>query len=221
MSTLSFDPYYKWLGIPPAEQPANHYRLLGINLFEDHPDVIESAADQRMVHLRPFQTGQHAAASQKLLNEVSGAKLCLLKPEKKAAYDARLRARLAVKNGPASATAEPLVRATPLEGTQFSPATRSPTMPATAASRISTPPRRSRPFPPPIGRAMRRDSPERAATARQRPLPGVSHRLRWLCWSADRSWESSCSSVFCMRSIAGRMTLAKRIRREPLRRLPQ
>src|SRR4051794_34175954 len=94
MST-SFDAYYKWLGIPPAEQPPNYYRLLGVTLFEPHPDVIESAADQRMVHLRSFQTGQHAAASQKLLNEVSVAKLCLLKPEKKAAYDAKLKARLA------------------------------------------------------------------------------------------------------------------------------
>ena len=26
----NFDPYYKWLGIPPEEQPPNHYRLLGI-----------------------------------------------------------------------------------------------------------------------------------------------------------------------------------------------
>lgn len=23
-----FDPYHRWLGIPPSEQPANHYRLL-------------------------------------------------------------------------------------------------------------------------------------------------------------------------------------------------
>ena len=24
------DPYYRWLAIPPAQQPANHYRLLGL-----------------------------------------------------------------------------------------------------------------------------------------------------------------------------------------------
>jgi hypothetical protein len=35
----AFDPYRKWLGIPPEEQPPNHYRLLGIALFEDDPDV--------------------------------------------------------------------------------------------------------------------------------------------------------------------------------------
>ena len=27
---VEFDPYHRWLGIPPEEQPADHYRLLGI-----------------------------------------------------------------------------------------------------------------------------------------------------------------------------------------------
>ena len=33
----AIDPYHKWLGIPPHEQPANHYRLLGshcLNLMQ-------------------------------------------------------------------------------------------------------------------------------------------------------------------------------------------
>lgn len=88
-----FDAYHKWLGIPSGEQPPHHYRLLGIALFEGDRDVIESAADQRMAHLRSFQAGGHAAMSQKLLNEVAAAKLCLLTPEKKAAYDAALKKR--------------------------------------------------------------------------------------------------------------------------------
>ena len=53
-----FDPYHKWLGIPPAEQPPNHYRLLAIPLFESDPDVIANAADQRMSHIRSFQIGE-------------------------------------------------------------------------------------------------------------------------------------------------------------------
>ena len=36
-----FDPYYDWLGIAPKDQPPNHYRLLGIDLFELKPNVIE------------------------------------------------------------------------------------------------------------------------------------------------------------------------------------
>ena len=86
-----FDPYYQWLGIPPEEQPPNHYRLLGIRLFEENSEVIQNAADRQMVHLRTFQNGPRAAQSQKLLNEVAAAKLCLLSPDKKAAYDAHLR----------------------------------------------------------------------------------------------------------------------------------
>ncbi len=90
-----FDPYYRWLAIPPAEQPANHYRLLGLNLFESNPDVIDTAAHARMTHLRSLQLSQHVELHQKLLNEVAAARICLLKPEQKAAYDAELKAKIA------------------------------------------------------------------------------------------------------------------------------
>ena len=86
-----FDPYRTWLGIPPEDQPPNHYRLLGISIFEDQPAAIEHAADQRMAHLRTMQGGKRAALSQKLLNEVANARVCLLNAEKKAAYDRQLR----------------------------------------------------------------------------------------------------------------------------------
>jgi len=89
-----FDPYHVWLGIAPAEQPANHYRLLGVPLFENNPAVIEHAADRQMTHLRSLSAGKHEALSQQLLNEVSAARVCLLNPEQKAAYDAELRAKL-------------------------------------------------------------------------------------------------------------------------------
>ena len=53
----SFDPYYTWLGIPPEEQPADHYRLLGVRRFEANEEVIINASDQRMSYIRTFQTG--------------------------------------------------------------------------------------------------------------------------------------------------------------------
>ena len=90
----SFDPYHKWLGIPPKDQPPNRYRLLAIDLFESDPDVIASAADQRMAHVRLFQTGKDAELSQRILNELASARVCLLNPEKKAEYDSMLRALL-------------------------------------------------------------------------------------------------------------------------------
>ena len=87
----SFDPCLKWLGIPSHEQPPNHYRLLGIPLFMADNEVISNAADQRMIHLKGFQSGRYSALSQKLLNEVSAARGSLLDPVKKSAYDALLK----------------------------------------------------------------------------------------------------------------------------------
>ena len=87
----AFDPYYQWLGIPTAEQPPNHYRLLGVSLFESNPDVIANAAEQRIVYVRTFQIGKHSDESQRILNEISVARVCLLNADKKAEYDARLQ----------------------------------------------------------------------------------------------------------------------------------
>ena len=97
----SFDPYHKWLGIPPEEQPPSHYRLLGIKDFETDPDVIEAAADQRMGHLRRYQTSRHAELSQQLLNEVAAARICLLNPPKRAAYDEQLKLAMLAATAPA------------------------------------------------------------------------------------------------------------------------
>lgn len=102
----NFDPYHKWLGIAPEDQPPHHYRLLGIEPLEDDPDVIANAADGRMAQLKTFQAGKYSAASQKILNEVAAAKVCLLNPEKKAAYDQFLREKLET-DGAAAAKAPP------------------------------------------------------------------------------------------------------------------
>ena len=90
---MSFDPYHQWLGIPPSEQPPNHYRLLGIAPFETSYDVISQAAEQRTRQIRSVPTGQPADVAQRLLNEIAGARLCLLDPNIKRAYDADLGRR--------------------------------------------------------------------------------------------------------------------------------
>jgi hypothetical protein len=102
-----FDPYRKWLGIPPEEQPPHHYRLLGIAVYEDDPDVISNAADRQMAHLRTFQTGKRGAQSQALLNEVGIAKVCLLNPESKREYDQKLRAKLVARPAAAPGSIPP------------------------------------------------------------------------------------------------------------------
>jgi len=90
----NFDPYRKWLGIPEKDQPPHHYRLLNIEPFESDPEVISNAADSRMAQVKQYQSGKHSEASQRILNELAAAKVCLLNREKKADYDEELRARL-------------------------------------------------------------------------------------------------------------------------------
>ncbi|MBI3462624.1 MAG: hypothetical protein HY000_06120 [Planctomycetes bacterium] len=44
----AFDPYHKWLGIRDPQRPPNHYRLLGLEMFEDAPDLIADTALRQM-----------------------------------------------------------------------------------------------------------------------------------------------------------------------------
>lgn len=86
-----FDPYLKWLGIREISRPINHYRLLGLDLFEDDVDVIAMAADRQMSHIRTYQGGPNGDLSQQILNELARARRCLLVAEKKQEYDEDLR----------------------------------------------------------------------------------------------------------------------------------
>jgi hypothetical protein len=89
-----FDPYYRWLAIRPDEQPADHYRLLGVVRFEDSWEVIERSVDRQMAYVRMHQLGKHARQCQALLNELAAAKVTLLDPGKKKPHDERLLGEL-------------------------------------------------------------------------------------------------------------------------------
>ncbi|MHB8900407.1 MAG: GYF domain-containing protein [Thermoguttaceae bacterium] len=106
MGDRPVDPYYEWLGIPPAEQPADFYRLLGITRFEANEKVIERAADRQMGYLRQFQARCPSEAAT-LLSEVALARITLGDPDKKRLYDSSLRTGSA-RGGqaPAAATAD-------------------------------------------------------------------------------------------------------------------
>lgn len=83
----NFDPYHKWLGIPPEKQPPTHYQLLGVVEFESDIEVLEIAAERQMAHVHSHKTGPHSELSQKLLNEISQAKLTLIDDQKREAYN--------------------------------------------------------------------------------------------------------------------------------------
>jgi formylglycine-generating enzyme required for sulfatase activity len=106
MSNPDFDPYHEWLGIPPDEQPANHYRLLGLELFEADRDMIESVSLKHIAHVRTFAIGANSERSQLLLNELSAARLTLLNAVQKADYDQELRQRLNIAPPPVEVISE-------------------------------------------------------------------------------------------------------------------
>jgi len=119
----AFDPYHIWLAIPPEKQPPNHYDLLGIPLFESNDEVISFAADQRMGHLRNLAASTHSEQSQKLLNEVAAAKICLLNKQTKSAYDAGLQASRQATNVSSSQGSVPSASAAPRETPAAEPVT--------------------------------------------------------------------------------------------------
>ena len=91
--SAAFDPYHRWLGISPKDQPPNHYRLLAIDRFESDAEVIRDAVERQMAHVRTYQLGEYSELTQRILNELAAAKACLLDPARKAAYDGQLRAQ--------------------------------------------------------------------------------------------------------------------------------
>jgi hypothetical protein len=107
-----FDPYYKWLAIPPEQQPPHYYRLLGIKEFTSDLNVIEGAADRQAAHIRSFLDGAHKSSAEKILENIETVKDCLLDPERKSTYDAKLRQKLGSEK-PVNATKAAPAKAKP------------------------------------------------------------------------------------------------------------
>lgn len=89
--TRPFDAYHVWLGIPPSEQPPDHYRLLGVPPFEPDPDVIEQAAERQTAFLRQMEAGPHQETARRILREIAQARATLLNPATRGTYDEVLR----------------------------------------------------------------------------------------------------------------------------------
>ena len=88
----SFDPYAEWLDIRGRGRPPDHYALLGLPRSQSDPKVIAEAADVRMARVRKIRPGKHLPDWGRLLDQLGAAKVCLLDPASKAAYDASLPA---------------------------------------------------------------------------------------------------------------------------------
>jgi hypothetical protein len=99
---MAFDPYECWLGIPADRRPPTHYDLLGLAPFESDAETIEQASLRRMSKVRQHQIGPRGELSQEILAELARARLILLDPDRRADYDATLRAQPDVAAGLAS-----------------------------------------------------------------------------------------------------------------------
>ena len=91
-----FDPYHRWLAIPPGQRPPTYYQLLGISPDEQDAEVIKEAALRQTSHVRTYQTGPYAEQCAAILNEIGQARSTLLNPDKRREYDASLSRRTPV-----------------------------------------------------------------------------------------------------------------------------
>jgi len=92
-ASTSFDPYHKWLGIPPGRRTPTYYQLLGLQPGEADATVIEAAAARQTSFVARFRGGPHDAEATRVLFEIEQARYTLLDPEARRKYEAAIRGK--------------------------------------------------------------------------------------------------------------------------------
>jgi hypothetical protein len=90
---MSTDLYTEWLKIPPGHRPPDHYALLGLERFCSDASAIEQAVADRMELLDRYALHRDSArrsACQQMMNEVAQARIVLIDPQRRTAYDQTL-----------------------------------------------------------------------------------------------------------------------------------
>lgn len=90
-SSANRDPWHVLLGIAPEHQPADYYRMLGIEQLEFITDVIRNAAARQIDHLNRHATGDFQTVTKLITNNVLLARDCLLDHDKHLRYAAELQ----------------------------------------------------------------------------------------------------------------------------------
>lgn len=84
------DLYSAWLKIPPGVRPPDHYALLGLPRFCNDLEKIDAATQQRLDALDRYALHPDLVkrdACQQMMNEVARARVVLINPQKRRAYD--------------------------------------------------------------------------------------------------------------------------------------
>ena len=108
---MAVDSYTEWLGAPPGPRPPDYYTLLGVDVFCRDMDAIERGARRQLTRLDEFALypdRDTRDAVQDMMNEVARARVDLVNPKRRPAYDRKLAQRLGV---PLPAEPAPAVQA--------------------------------------------------------------------------------------------------------------
>ena len=90
------DFYADWLSIPPGVRPPDHYSLLGVRRFCRDEEAIETATRARLERLDEYAMHPDRATRdvvQDMMNAVARARMVLVNPKRRQAYDQELARR--------------------------------------------------------------------------------------------------------------------------------
>lgn len=90
-----FNAYREWLGIASQSDIPSYYELLGLRPLEPDTAQIEAAYQRQSARLTAQLSSGQADVAQRLLGEIAEARLTLLTPTAKRAYDTALAATIA------------------------------------------------------------------------------------------------------------------------------
>ena len=85
-----FNPYSEWLGIGLHSGTPTYYELLDLRALESDTAKIEAAYQQQSAKIAAQLAGRHVADAQRVMGELAEARMTLLTPTAKRAYDAAL-----------------------------------------------------------------------------------------------------------------------------------
>lgn len=85
-----FNAYREWLGIAGQSEIPSYYELLGLRPLESDTAQIEAAYQRQSARLAARLSGGQADVAQRLMGELAEARLTLLTPTAKRAYDTAL-----------------------------------------------------------------------------------------------------------------------------------
>lgn len=170
----SFDPYREWLAVTSGGGSHNYYDLLGLRPLESDLGKINTAFRRQSDRLAPHLSGAQAAIAQRLMSELTEARMTLSTPTAKRAYDQSL-----ASGQPAPLPAGPMPKKTarwsgspaPVNDDSLLPPTASPATPLPSATPVVGPlvqpgdmPSISSPNQTPVGHPMQYTPMQPAAT---------------------------------------------------------